>query len=252
MAESTNAPRLDRLPPNTTIEERAGLEEWIVREAFAYTEPHSGADAYYWTEYRLQERASNATAWLSVEFDDGEWEAVLFERQVRLDEVGYRRGQDFPEEFTLDGKRFVLDESGQLQAAKVGSTITYRGQYADYAHGDGAILSIEAFPDPTHTPRETDVEIWLGRVIEPRSLDVSVASAGAAPHLVPQALPDAARELGDPTTSSRTPQWVRQSMRPVERQYGVMSDTAQRNVRVAAVAGGVAVILLVILLIALL
>ena len=252
MAESTNAPRLDRLPPNTTIEERAGLEEWIVREAFACTEPHSGSEAYHWTEYRLQERASNATAWLSVEFDDGEWEAVLFERQVRLDEVGYRRGQDFPDEFNLDGKRFVLDESGQLQASKIGSTISYRGRYADYAHGEGEILSIEAFPDPTHTPRETDVEIWLGRVVEPRSLDINVADAGAAQHLVPQALPNAARELGDLGESSRTPQWLKQSLRPVERQYGVMSDTAQRNLRVAAIAGGAAIVLLVLLLIALL
>ena len=116
MSDTGNEPRLDRLPPDTTIEVRSELEEWIVREAYACTEPHAGAESYHWTEYRLQERESNATAWLSVELDDGEWEAVLFTRQVNLDEVDYRRGQEFPDEFNLDGQTFVLEESGKLTA----------------------------------------------------------------------------------------------------------------------------------------
>ena len=252
MSSDADRPRLDRLPPGTTLEVRSELEEWLVREAYACTEPHPGAEAYHWTEYLLQERSSNARAWLSVEFDDGEWEVVLFERQVQLAEVGYQRGQEFPDEFRLDGQTFSLSESGALEATKVGTKSSYRGRYGDYVHRDGRVLSIEAYPDPTNTPRETDVEIWQGRLVEARALDVNVGDAGASPHLVPPPLPSAERERPEQQASSQAPAWVRQSLQPVTRQYNVMSDAAQRKARLTMIGAGVAVLLVIVLVIALL
>ena len=252
MSGMRNDLRLDRLPVESTIEVRSELEEWIVREAYACTEPHAGADAYHWTEYRLQERESNATAWLSVEFDDGEWESALFTRQVGLDEVGYRRGEEFPDEFVVDGQTFAMDESGKLEATRVGSTTSYRGQYADYVHRDGRVLSIEAYPDPTNSPRETDVEIWLGRIVEPRSLEINVGDPAKAPHLTPAPLPNAEQEQPSRPASTKAPARIGESLRPVERRFGVLTDSAQRTARMVMVAGAVAVVLIILVVLVLL
>ncbi|CAA9568341.1 MAG: hypothetical protein AVDCRST_MAG49-3319 [uncultured Thermomicrobiales bacterium] len=242
MSTTGNTPRLDRLPPDTTLEIRSELEEWIVREAYSCVEPHAGDESYHWTEYRLQERKSDARAWLSVELDDETWEAALFTRQVELAEVGYGRGRPFPDELTLDGQTFALDESGKLVATRVGSTVSYRGQYADYARGDGQVLSIEAYPDPTNSPRETDVEIWVGRVVEPRSLDINVADANESKHLVPPPLPNAGPD--QPTRREGPPAAYR-----IRR---LVNDPDQRNTRLMVLAGGAAAIVVILLLLAML
>jgi hypothetical protein len=189
-----NIPRLDQLPPDTVLGVRSELEEWIVKEAYACTEPNGGSEAWHWTEYRLQERASGATAWLVVEYDDEAWDVSLYTRPVAPADIGYERGQAFEDEVTLEGQRFVLKESGKLVATKVGTSTSYRGQYADYARGDGQLLSVEAYPDPSNTPRETDIEAWAGHSVDPRSLEVYTADATGVEHRVPQALPATERD----------------------------------------------------------
>jgi Domain of unknown function (DUF4178) len=228
--------RLDQLPPNTVIEIRSELEQWIVEQAYSCTEPHAGSESYHWTEYRLRERDSDDTAWLSVEFDDEEWEVELFTRQVALSEIGYERGQPFPEEVALEGDTLVLEESGKLEVTKVGTQTSYRGEYADYVRKDGKVLSIEAYPDPTNTPRETDVEVWLGHIVDPTSMEIYAASASETPDRVPQPLPSAERH--EPVRAAQ----------PVTRPLvgGMVSDPAQRT---KLLIGAGVIVLLILLLV---
>lgn len=230
--------QFDNLQPGDSLEFRSELDTWIVIAAFNCSE-----GPYHWVEYELEIRGGDTRAFLTVEFDDDEWVISFFDRQVQPEEINYIRGQEFPEELNFEGDAYPLSESGKMRVGKVGSTILWNGEYADYARDGGDIVSIEAYPDPTNTPRETELEIWAGRDIAPRSIVIYRAET-EIPR--PALLPTSPTQQ---TSSSRAHEVVRQTTAPIERRYNTFTDSAQRKllVGIGIAASTIFVIVLLIL-----
>ena len=236
-------PSLGSLQRGDSLELRSELETWLIRQVYNCTETDDGEPTQYrWVEYELEAVSGDAKAYLVAEFDDDEWVVTFFDRRLSADEVGYVRGDEFPDSLTVDDHRFPLYESVHMTVGKMNSTILWRGEFADYVSGE-RVISIEAYPDPTNTPRETELEIWSGREIEERSIVIYPAETP-----VPrQDLLTGQLESRPNTAVDRLRQ--SESFQPVERRYNTLTNSAQRKLVAGGVAAGVIFLIILLLLI---
>lgn len=140
------------------------LEEFRIEKVWL-----SRQGSYKWVDYELRGHRSQRRVVVSVEYDDGEWEVVLYESFPGPDELP--GASTLPEQLSWQGKLFRREEKGRC----VMRLVSAPGEdlactYADYLGPGGAALSIELFGDPQAPDLPPEVEIYAGRMLKPHEL----------------------------------------------------------------------------------
>ncbi|WP_199313649.1 DUF4178 domain-containing protein [Leptolyngbya sp. FACHB-671] len=128
-------------------------QDWVVEDKLIYTSHN-----YRWIEYLLQD--NEEIRWLSIEEDD-QVKVAWLETTQALNILDYP-----PEQICFGEMTYYLDERGTAQMHREGATLNQaeQCQYFDYSSNGNHILCIENWSG--------DVEVSVGRMINPRSLTI--------------------------------------------------------------------------------
>ena len=139
---------------------QADAADWVVEERLLYDQ-----NGFQWFEYLLRNEGNNR--WLVVCEDD--WLEVSW---LEIIELEVPPTVPLPPSLEIDGDIYLLKEQGKATVTASYRTMNKRpGEclFADYSGPDQKVLGVEIFA-PNQEGRE--VEVTLGRMIDPRSLNL--------------------------------------------------------------------------------
>lgn len=120
---------------------------------------------YRWVDYETRTHDSQRRVIIGAEYDDGEWETVVYDRFPEAGEIP--DAGSLPGRLTWNGVTYELDERGSCTMELVdppGEQL--RCECADYTGPGNAVLAIEVFGgNGTDSPGE--VEIFAGASVRP-------------------------------------------------------------------------------------
>ncbi|CAA9251289.1 MAG: hypothetical protein AVDCRST_MAG26-1906 [uncultured Chloroflexia bacterium] len=121
--------------------------------------------SYRWVDYETRTHGSQRRVIISAEYDDGEWETVVYDQFPDAREVP--DADSLPGRLTWNGATYHLDERGTCMMELVDlRDEPLRCEYADYTGPGDAVLAVERFSgDNVDVPAE--VEIFAGASVRP-------------------------------------------------------------------------------------
>lgn len=158
--------RLDQFKVGDVLRVVGELEEVIIEKIWLATQ-----GPYRWVDYEGRTRRSRRRLIIGAEYDDGEWETVLYDRFPEPYEIA--SAERLPGTISLDGMTFRREEQGRCSLRLVsddGPEISCT--YADYTGPDEQVLSIEVFGGDAAGDVPTEVEVFVGRSIAPTDVQL--------------------------------------------------------------------------------
>ncbi len=124
---------------------------------------------YRWVDYETRSRRTQRRVVVSVEYDDGEWEASVYDYFPSARELPNVR--TLPSTINWDGAAFHREERGRCKIELIShGEPPLDCEYADYFDDDERTLAIEVFG--AAEPDEAEVEIFVGRVLRPSDVQL--------------------------------------------------------------------------------
>lgn len=157
--------QLDQFKVGDVLRVVGELEELFIQKIWLTTQ-----GPYRWVDYETQSRRSQRRIIVGVEYDDGEWETVIYDQFPAAHEVG--NAQQLPSEVEWNGRTFRREEQGRSSVRLVSDDgPTLPCTYADYAGSDDSVLAVEVF-ELEGTGSGAEVEVFVGRSLAPSNVEL--------------------------------------------------------------------------------
>jgi|GEM_PF-5316261 len=157
--------RHDQYKAGDVLQVVGELDELIIEKVWLSTQ-----GSYRWVDYETRTRRSNQRVIVSVEYDDGDWEATLYDQFPRAYELP--QAAELPSQLQLGEMTFHRAEQGRCRMRLLADDAPELScDYADYTGPNNATIAVERFGDGTpESPREA--EIYVGRTLRPSDLQL--------------------------------------------------------------------------------
>jgi hypothetical protein len=157
--------QLDQFRVGDVLRVVGELEELIIQKIWLTTQ-----GPYRWVDYETQARRSRRRVIVGAEYDDGEWETVVYDQFLAAHEVG--DAAQLPASLEWNGKRWRREEQGRCTVRLVGDDgPTLPCTYADYAGSGDDVLAVEVF-EVEGTEGAAEVEVFVGRSVVPSDVEL--------------------------------------------------------------------------------
>ncbi len=159
--------QLDQFKVGDVLRVVGELEELIIQKIWLTTQ-----EPYRWVDYETQSRRSQRRVIVGVEYDDGEWETVMYDQCPTAYEIV--NAEHLPATVEWNGVRFQREEQGRCSVRLVSDDgPTLPCTYADYAGSGNDVLSVELF-EAEGTAGAAEVEVFVGRSLVPSDVELCV------------------------------------------------------------------------------
>jgi hypothetical protein len=157
--------QLDQFKVGDVLRVVGELEELIIQKIWLTTQ-----EPYRWVDYETQSRRSRRRVIVGVEYDDGEWETVMYDQFPTAHEIV--NAEHLPATVEWNGVRFQREEQGRCSVRLVSDDgPTLPCTYADYAGSGNDVLSVELF-EAEGTAGAAEVEVFVGRSLVPSDVEL--------------------------------------------------------------------------------
>ncbi len=180
--------RLDQFKVGDVLRIVGEIEELPIEKVWL-----SQQGPYRWVDYETRSRRTQRRVIVSVEYDDGEWEAVMYDAFPEAHEIP--SAGTLPSTIRWEGDTFQREERGRCTTELIShGEPAIDCQYADYSNDGDRTIAVEVFGGSQ--PNEAEVEIFVGRTLRPTDVQLylpvdtqprvslvanqSVSSAGSA------------------------------------------------------------------------
>lgn len=190
--------RLDQFKMGDVLRLVGEIEELPIEKVWL-----SQQGGYRWVDYETRSRKTQRRVVISVEYDDGDWEAVVYDSFPSAAEIP--NVATLPSTLRWAGATFEREERGRCTTELIShGDPPVECQYADYYDDEDRAIAVEVFGGGQ--PDETEVEVFVGRTIRPTDIELYLpVDTEPRPRLTATkgAQPAAAAGGGTVTMSSR-------------------------------------------------
>lgn len=158
--------QLDQFKVGDVLRVVGELEELTIEKVWL-----SEQGSYRWVDYETRSRRSRRRVIISVEYDDGEWETVLYDQFPPAHEIP--QAELLPPTVNWAETTFRRAEKGHCTLRLVSDAGTeIECDYADYIGPDHQTIAIEVFGAAQSPQASIEAELFVGHALLPSDVQL--------------------------------------------------------------------------------